>query len=116
MATARLDGKKTDERDESGRFAKGHKGGPGRPPRTTERAYMSAISEACPPETWSEIVGRAVKDAVAGDAKSREWLASYLVGKADTAAVTLHQIAVEDEAGVDKVQSDAFMEALADIL
>jgi hypothetical protein len=32
-------------------------------------------------DRWREIVERAVAEASKGDAKAREWLASYLVGK-----------------------------------
>lgn len=51
--------------------------------RATGRTYLAALSEACPPETWREIVERAIEDAKAGDAKARDWLASYLVGRPD---------------------------------
>jgi hypothetical protein len=46
-----------------------------------EAHYLTAISEACPPDTWKQIVDRAVKDALDGDSSAREWLAKYLVGK-----------------------------------
>ena len=90
-------------RDGRGRFGRGNPGGPGRPPRETERAYLSALSAACPPEVWQEIVARAVTDAKDGDAKAREWLAGYLVGRPKALAPTLHRLAVEDAAGVDPV-------------
>jgi len=107
----RLDGGKTD-RDVVGRFIPGNPGGPGRPRRDTERAYLAAISEACSPETWREIVARAVADAKAGDAAARAWLAGYLVGRPATVAVTLHALAVEAAAGKDPVERDAALEAM----
>lgn len=110
MPRNRLDGPETG-RDQTGRFAPGNAGGPGRPRRATERAYLATISEACPPDTWREIVAKAVDDARAGDAKARDWLAAYLVGKPEAAAKTLHALAVEDAAGTDPVEADAFLAA-----
>lgn len=100
------------DRDRAGRFAPGNGGGPGRPRRATERAYLATISAACPPDAWREIVSRAVADAKAGDAKARDWLAAYLVGRPETAAVTLHTLAVEDAAGTDPVDADASLAKL----
>jgi hypothetical protein len=80
--------------------------------RATGRTYLAALSEACPPETWREIVERTVEDAKAGDYRARDWLASYLVGRPEGASVTLHQIAVEDVAGTDRVEEDATMARL----
>ena len=107
----RLDGDKTD-RDAAGRFTPGNPGGPGRPRRDTERTYLAAVSEACPPESWREIAARAVADAKAGDAAARAWLAGYLVGRPATIAITLHALAVEAAAGTDPVDRDATLEAL----
>jgi hypothetical protein len=57
-------------------------------------------------------VARAVADAKAGDAEARDWLAAYLVGRPETAAVTLHTLAVEDAAGTDPVAADASLAAM----
>jgi hypothetical protein len=54
-------------RDSGGRFAKGNRGGPGRPPRAIERDYLRALSDRCPLETWGRIVDKAVEDALNGD-------------------------------------------------
>lgn len=86
--------------------------GTGQQHRATERTYLDALSTACPPETWGEIVAKAVEDAKQGDAKSREWLAGYLVGRPENAATTLHRIAVEEVAGSDSVARDADLERL----
>jgi hypothetical protein len=80
--------------------------------RATGRTYLTALSEACPPETWREIVETAVENAKAGDAKAREWLASYLIGRPENAANTLHQIAVEEVAGTDQIAQDATLARL----
>ena len=95
------------DRNDAGRFAEGNPGGPGRPRRETERAYLATLAEACPPSTWRVIVERAVKDAKAGDAKAREWLAAYLVGRPESRAGTLHGLAVEEEAGSDPIGETA---------
>lgn len=98
----------TEDRNNSGRFQPGNVGGPGRPRRETERAYLAIIAEACPPEAWREIVQRAVKQAtVLGDPVARAWLANYLVGKPAHEAATLHTLAVEEEAGADPVGLEA---------
>ncbi len=95
-----------------GRFAKGNSGGPGRPRRETERAYLTALAAVCTPAEWGEIVGRAVADAKEGDPKAREWLAVYLLGRPEQTAPTLHQLAVDEEAAVDPVAEDAFLRSL----
>jgi hypothetical protein len=45
-----------------------------------ERDYLVTLTEECPPETWRAICRRAVKDALAGDARARDWLSRYLLG------------------------------------
>ncbi|MCE9555663.1 MAG: hypothetical protein K8T91_20125 [Planctomycetes bacterium] len=62
-----------------GTFAKGNPGGPGRPRREREREYLAVLSEAVPLDKWRAIVERAVVDATAGDARSRDWISKYLV-------------------------------------
>ncbi len=111
----RLDGRKTTTADgrtpvthtPAGKFAPGNPGGPGRPRRAIERDYLLAISEACPLETWRAIVERAIRDAKHGDAKAREWLASYLVGRPEDLHKSLRGIVVEELAGLDTVVLDA---------
>lgn len=80
--------------------------------RATGRTYVSTISEICPPDVWGDIVQKAVDDAKAGDAKARDWLASYLVGKPAGEAETLHALAVEEAAGDDPVAHDADLHRL----
>jgi hypothetical protein len=90
-------------RNNGGRFAPGNPGGPGRPKRTTEREYLIALTEACPPEAWQQIISRCVEDAKNGDAKAREWLARYLLGNPEAKAKTLLTVAIEQEVGIDPV-------------
>ena len=88
-------------RDSRGRFARGNAGGPGRPKRVTERHYLDVMQISCSPEKWREIIEKAVTDAKNGDAKAREWLASYLMGKPEGLAPTLKRVAIEDAAGIE---------------
>jgi hypothetical protein len=69
------------DRNTNGRFAAGWHGGPGRPRRTVEAAYLAALSEAVTPEVWRDIITTAIERAKGGDAKARDWLGSYLIGK-----------------------------------
>lgn len=85
-----LDGEKTDKpkagRGPGGRFAPGNAGGPGRPALPVERDYLRAISNACPLETWQEIVKKAVDLAKTGDPQARAWLGKYLCGNSHLGA------------------------------
>lgn len=69
------------DRRSNGTFLPGHPGGPGRPRREVERRYLAVLSEEVTPEKWQQIVRVAAADALAGDARAREWLGLYLVGK-----------------------------------
>ena len=67
------------KRDQHGRFAPGHAGGPGRPRRQTEATYLAALSDQVPLDVWARIAERAVADAITGDAKARDWLSRVLM-------------------------------------
>jgi hypothetical protein len=95
------------DRTADGRFAPGNSGGPGRPPRQTEREYLRAMMAACTPEDWEEIVERTVQDAKEGDPKAREWLARYLVGMPTVLTPMPSELAVEDEVGHDPLRRAA---------
>ena len=96
-------------RNGNGQFAKGNPGGPGRPPLITERKYLGVTIVACPPETWQAIVEKAVEDAKTGDAKAREWLSSYLLGKPEQTAPTLKEMAIDEAAGVEEISDTDIM-------
>lgn len=68
-------------RQPNGHFAAGNPGGPGRPPRATERAYLATMLEVVTREEWQAVVQRALDDAKNGDARARLFLATYLLGK-----------------------------------
>ncbi len=97
----------TPDRDRRGRFAPGNAGGPGRPRRRTEADYPAALSDQVPLDAWSQIVERAVADAIAGDAKARDWLSRYLLPTPAAGSSPLHEAAVEALSGVDRVEADA---------
>lgn len=80
-----------DVRDNKGRFGKGNKAALGRHPRRDTRDYMLATIGRVALEDWEKVVDRALSDAKKGDAKSREWLAKYLLGDPQ---VTLQAIQV----------------------
>lgn len=93
----------TTQRTIGGKFAPGNAGGPGRPPRQTETAYLSRMMQVVSLDTWETIVRAAVAAAQAGDHQARGWLAGYLVGTATTVApkptaVVIAQLLETDEA------------------
>ena len=68
------------DRAENGQFAKGNKGGPGRPRRRTEDQYLAATIGAVSLKDWREIVATAVAKAKRGDSRARQWLSDYVMG------------------------------------
>ncbi len=68
-------------RDREGKFVPGTQGGPGRPPRKVESEYLRTLAEVCPPEVWKQICQKAVQNALAGEARARDWLSRYLLGE-----------------------------------
>jgi hypothetical protein len=99
--------------DCAGRFRLGNPGGPGRPPRSIEGEYLTALAEAVGMEDWHAIVARAVKDAKAGEAKARDWLGKYLVP--DWARIDLMLNARESEKTSQAANSE-FWSRLGEIL
>lgn len=71
---------KDDNRQSGGRFARGHDGGPGRPKKETEQAYMQATIKSVSLEDWQDIIRMAVALAKAGDHQARKWLSDNLMG------------------------------------
>lgn len=69
-------------RDEKGRFVKGASGNPqGRLPKETEKTYLEVCQNTCTFDVWHEITMKAVEQAKRGDARARQWLSDYLMGK-----------------------------------
>jgi len=112
-----LDGQKTATgRAKGGLFATGNAGGPGRPRRETERDYLRVTIDAVPLDLWRQIVESTVTAAGQGDRHAREFLASYLLGRAEGVASTLHNLAVEELAGSDPIERGAARERESDAL
>ena len=69
-------------RDAKGRFVKGASGNPqGRLPKEIEKTYLQVCESTCTFDVWREIVMKAVEQAKRGDARARQWLSDYLMGK-----------------------------------
>jgi hypothetical protein len=64
----------------TGRFLPGNGGGPGRPRKEVERAYLTELRRLVPLAEWGKVVRRALKDAKRGDPSARAWLSKHLVG------------------------------------
>jgi len=69
------------DRDTSGKFTEGHPGGPGRPKKSVEERYLKKLSASVTLSDWRDICKRAVSDAKRGDARARQWISEYLLGK-----------------------------------
>ena len=69
-------------RDSKGRFVKGASGNPqGRLPKQVEQTYLQVCEGVCSFDVWREITMKAVEQAKRGDARARQWLSDYLIGK-----------------------------------
>jgi len=86
-------------RDSNGRFAPGNPGGPGRKPREVEEEYLAVMEQVVSGEAWQAIVERATTDAIAGDAKARQWIAGYLLG------MPVSRVEAPEENGLAKILS-----------
>jgi hypothetical protein len=67
------------------------------PRRPIEREYLATLNAAVPLDTWQSICKRAADDALAGDAKARDWLAKWLLGT-DSRGLT---VLAAEESGID---------------
>ncbi len=94
------------DRNANGTFANGNAGGPGRPPRQTEREYLRATLDGCSLDDWAAIVSRAVADAKAGDATVRAWLGRYLVGTPAHDAIRPHRLEKERLTDADPLSEE----------
>ncbi|QSV44417.1 hypothetical protein [Geobacter benzoatilyticus] len=62
-----------------------------------ELHYLKAIRQACPLETWQEIMAKTVEQAKAGDADARLFLAFFLVGRPTRPSTPLSGIASAED-------------------
>lgn len=69
-------------RDEKGRFKPGYSGGPGRPKKAVEDAYLNAILDALPPEELTALIRKLrEEDGWRPKAFAAELVAHYGLGK-----------------------------------
>jgi hypothetical protein len=88
----------------NGRFGEGNRFGRGRPSRAVETDYLKRLADEVTLDDWVRIVLKARDDAIAGDAKARTWLASYLCGPPRDGAL-LDLAAAEEHAAYDEEES-----------
>lgn len=69
--------------------------------RRTEGDYMGVLLDAVSLDDWRGVVTGALQAAKGGDPQARNWLAQYLMGRADTKAPTPLNIVVQQLNGVD---------------
>lgn len=68
------------ERDERGRFVKGHSGNPkGRAPKSREERYYEIAISAVTFAQWRNIIEKAAQQAERGDATARRFLADLFL-------------------------------------
>ena len=73
---------KTPSKPRGGHFVKGGIFGPGRPKATRSRSdYLVRLTDQLPFSTWEAICEKAVEQALEGDARAREWLGNYAIGR-----------------------------------
>jgi len=50
------------------------------PRARTQATYLKALSDRVSIEEWKLIIERAIKDAISGNHRARQWLSNYLIG------------------------------------
>jgi hypothetical protein len=96
---SRLNAEKTPKPRSRGRpFQPGNRGGPGRPKRSVEEAYLDIGTEAVPPEKVRDILAKLADKAGKGDVRAAQVVIKFLYG--DDAVLTrklMAQLAEEIE-------------------
>jgi hypothetical protein len=69
--------------------------------RRTEGDYMGVLLDAVSLDDWRGVVSGALQAAKGGDPQARNWLAQYLMGRADNKAPTPMHIVVQQLNGLD---------------
>ena len=49
--------------------------------RPEEKGFLKTIEDEASPEAWAELVGAAKTQVLQGDARAREWLGYFLMGR-----------------------------------
>lgn len=66
------------DRDAKGRFVKGNKASPGRPPRATEQEYLDKVLDVVPLDRFARMVEKQAQRADRGDIRAFESLAKLM--------------------------------------
>ncbi len=77
-----------EQRDQKGRYLPGHSGGPGRPKKKRDPAYMTIVEEEVTHEDWRAIIRTLKEAALNGEPQAQKLLAAYLLGRPVPAAST----------------------------
>ena len=72
------------DRGPNGKFIKGNKASPGRPPLATEREYLNALKTTLPLDRFQRIVDSYAKRAEKGDTRAAEVLFKYVLPQVAT--------------------------------
>lgn len=84
--------------------------------RRTEGDYMGVLLDAVTLDDWRGVVTGALQAAKGGDPQARNWLAQYLMGRAESKAPTPLNIVVQQLNGTDKLMDtlthDAYRKAV----
>ena len=98
-------------RDERGRFVKGHTvrgNSPGRPPRSVEESRLLDFDRVVTGEKWRKIVGKLVAMALKGDFRAIRLLFSYTLGnpiqRIETTMDTTSVIDVKYQQALERVR------------
>ena len=75
--------------------------------RPIEREYLATLNAAVPLDAWQAICKRAADDALAGDAKARDWLSKWLLGIDHRSLTTL---AAEESRSTPEAATDQEIE------
>jgi len=67
-------------RDPRGRFVKGCSGNP-KGAAINQFRYLKKMGAAVTASDWRAVIDKALEQAKRGDARAREWLSEYLMGK-----------------------------------
>jgi hypothetical protein len=94
------------DRNPNGTFAKGYKGGPGRPKglptfnKLAARGLLQQLADEVTPERWVAIARKAIEQAERGDRHARQWLSDCLLGKEPLLTLELLDAYLDVEAKV----------------
>ncbi len=98
-------------RDPRGRFVKGHSGNP-KGAAINQFRYLKKMGSAVTAADWRAVIDKALEQAKRGDARAREWLSEYLMGKPPQQV----DVTSNGETIIDNVQTDRALSALADAI